>query len=620
MDDVAQARGVPVRLVDDDALLVSKFERLSATSLIQYQACPRSWYHRRVEFLRGPQVPAMMRGHIVENTVCRVFRESPVLVAADADWSILTSPLDADERPDRFTPDRFPAPNLESSDGCDSIEDLRAWAHARADIHLPAVKAAHIEEFEDNPMSVGSGDDLDDGMMESMVKATLDLHLEEVEKCLAANGGPNLTSFREGARAEWPAPDGFPHDWAQPHPSANEGDCTLMEAWEIARPWFVDPDAGTFSLGATHPEHWFWGEYDFVYDWDGRVSIVDLKAAMGDNDRSAGYVQQLEIYAWLWWETHDRQSRVEDLRLWYAGPPTSKSIPAPNEERLKEIDEQLRDAYSLLFKNRSESIEDFPMEPSPMQLFEAGGVSIGIDEDPKKRCLTCDHRSICPNGDDRAGLPSMEKLAHAGRNFPITASVDLVTRVDICGEVTGMLTPIKDGEGGIEIKFFLQQGVDRIKVSNAFIPKPRDITRRIRNGVHIRIKGGRPTEWNLTPSVELDDQSEVEIIEPEDADGESIVGLVTAGSVVGRVMTIRDTTWQKHRTGSGKPKWRFTMQDAKGQIDVVAYSFAVPPSARSVRPGDDIAVLNGVYSEFFGRREIKFQKNTRLAILARAAD
>jgi hypothetical protein len=62
------------------------------------------------------------------------------------------------------------------------------------------------------------------------------------------------------------------------------------------------------------------------------------------------------------------------------------------------------------------------------------------------------------------------------------------------------------------------------------------------------------------------------------------------------------------------------MQDAKGQIDVVAYSFAVPPSARSVRPGDDIAVLNGVYSEFFGRREIKFQKSTRLAILARAED
>ena len=89
-----------------------------------------------------------------------------------------------------------------------------------------------------------------------------------------------------------------------------------MEAWEIARPWFVAPDAGTFSLGSIHPEHWFAGEYDFVYDWDGRISIVDLKAAMGNNDRSAGYVLQLEFYAWLWWETHGRESRVENLRLW----------------------------------------------------------------------------------------------------------------------------------------------------------------------------------------------------------------------------------------------------------------------------------------------------------------
>ena len=120
--------------------------------------------------------------------------------------------------------------------------------------------------------------------------------------------------------------------------------------------------------------------------------------------------------------------------------------------------------------------------------------------------------------------------------------------------------------------------------------------------------------------MELDDLSEIEIIDPEDADGESIVGMVTAGSVVGRVMTIRDTTWQKFRSGSGKPKWRLTIQDGTGSIDIVAYAFAVPPSARSVRPGDDIAILNGVYSEFFGRPEIKFQKNTRLAILRRRED
>ena len=611
---------MPVHLVDEDSLLVSKFKRLSATSLIQYRGCPRSWYHQRVEFLRGPQVPAMMRGHIVENTVCRVLRESPLLVDDDEDWNVLESPLDDEGRPDRTHAADYKGPKLDGGEGLDSVDSLRAWARARGEIHLEEVKAQHVEEFEDNPMSIGSGEDLDDERMSSMVHTTLDFHLDEVERCLKENGGPNLAQFRTGHRPEWPAPDGFPHDWDQIHPSVGQGDCTLMEAWEIARPWFVDPDAATFSLGATHPEHWFWGEYDFVYDWDDQISIVDLKAAMGDNDRSQGYVLQLEIYAWLWWETHGRTSKVEDLRLWYAGANVAKSIPAPDEKRLKELDVELREVYEKLFTNRSENIDDYPAEPARMQQFEAGGKHTGEDSDPLARCVDCNHRSICPNGDDREGLPAFEKLQHEGRSWPITMSENLQTRIDICGEVTGLLSPQSDEDGNIQIKFNLQQGVDRVEVKNCFFPKPKRITRRIANGSHVRIKGGRPTEWNLTPSIELDDMSEIQIIDEEDADGESIVGMATAGSVVGRVMTIRDSTWQKYRTGSGKPKWRLTIQDATGSIDVVAYAFAVPPSARSVRPGDEIAILNGVYSEFFGRPEIKFQKNTRLAILSRRED
>ncbi len=611
---------MPVQIVDEDDLLVSKFKRLSATSLIQYRNCPRSWYHQRIEFLRGPQVPAMMRGHIVENTVSRVFRESPILVSVDDPWDTLQSPLDEDERPLRCIDAGYSALEIEPKGGLDSIEELRIWARKRCDVHLPHVKEIHIQEFEDNPMSIGSGDDLDDDMMLEMSYATIDFHIEEVERCLQMNGGPKLTQFRAGKRAEWPAPNGFPPNWDKPHPAATVGDCTLMEAWEISRPWFVDPDAGTFSLGTIHPEHWFWGEYDFVYDWDGGVSIVDLKAAMGDNDRSAGYVLQLEIYAWLWWVTHNRSSLVKNLRIWYAGSNLVKLVDAPDEKRLLDLDAELREAYSDLFVNRSENIEDYNTEPAPIQLFEPGGINIGESDNPLERCVDCNYRSICPNGENRSDLPGFESLQHDGRKWPITSSNNLQTRIDICGEVTGLLSPQSDEQGNIQIKFNLKQGVDRVEVKNCFFPKPKMITRRIANGAHVRIKGGRPTEWNLTPSIELDNLSEIEIINPDDADGESIVGMITAGSVVGRVMTIRDTTWQKYRSGSGKPKWRLTIQDGTGSIDIVAYAFAVPAIARSVRPGDEIAILNGVYSEFFGRPEIKFQKNTRLAILKRRGD
>ena len=543
-----------------------------------------------------------------------------MLVSETDEWDILQSPLDDENRPVRDSGDGYNAPDIQPTTGLESIESLRAWARARCDVHLPHVKQLHVEEFEDNPMSIGSGEDLDDDLMQQMAYATIDFHIEEVERCLQMNGGPKLSDFRAGVRPDWPSPDGFPYDWSLPHPAASTGDCTLMEAWEISRPWFVDPDAGTFSLGTIHPEHWFWGEYDFVYDWDGNISIIDLKAAMGDNDRSAGYVFQLEIYAWLWWQTHDRTSQVSNLRIWYAGSNQVKIIEAPDQIRLAALDTELREAYDALFVNRSENVEDYPAEPAPVQLFEAGGKHVGTSENPLERCIGCDHRSICPNGENRSGLPMLESLQHEGRNWPITPSNRLQTRIDICGEVTGLLSPQSDDQGNIQIKFNLQQGVDRVEVKNCFFPKPKRITRRISNGSHVRVKGGRPTEWNLTPSVELDDLSEIEIIDPEDADGESIVGMVTAGSVVGRVMTIRDTTWQKFRSSSGKPKWRLTIQDGAGSIDIVAYAFAVPPSARSVRPGDEIAILNGVYSEFFGRPEIKFQKNTRLAILKRRED
>ena len=173
---------MPVQIVDEEDLLGSKFKRLSATSLIQYRNCPRSWYHQRIEFLRGPQVPAMMRGHIVENTVSRVFRETPLLVSQSDAWDILETPLDDQQRPSRDSAEGYKAPSIQPREGLDSIESLRTWAQARCDIHLPMVKQIHVEVFEDNPMSIGSGADLDDDMMQKMAYATIDFHLTEVER------------------------------------------------------------------------------------------------------------------------------------------------------------------------------------------------------------------------------------------------------------------------------------------------------------------------------------------------------------------------------------------------------------------------------------------------------
>ena len=86
------------------------------------------------------------------------------------------------------------------------------------------------------------------------------------------------------------------------------------------------------------------------------------------------------------------------------------------------------------------------------------------------------------NGENRSELPNMGRLQHEGRQWPITPSNQLRTRIDICGEVTGLLSPQSDDEGNIQIKFNLQQGVDRVEVKNCYFPKPKRITRRMQMG------------------------------------------------------------------------------------------------------------------------------------------
>ena len=58
----------------------------------------------------------------------------------------------------------------------------------------------------------------------------------------------------------------------------------------------------------------------------------------------------------------------------------------------------------------------------------------------------------------------------------------LRTRIDICGEVTGLLSPQSDEEGDIQIKFNLQQG-GPCRSENCFSRSP--------NGLRVELQMGR---------------------------------------------------------------------------------------------------------------------------------
>ena len=197
---------------------------------------------------------------------------------------------------------------------------------------------------------------------------------------------------------------------------SSSSEIKLIEAWEISRPWFVDPDAANFSLNSIHPDFWFQGEYDLVYRWNGKIKIVDLKASLGKGDRSGDYVKQLRMYAMLWWVTHGKEEMVDGLEVWYLGANKIKIIENPTEEELESMEKELNSLWSEL-KSVDISIENFPPSPSPVRGFLEGGVK--TEPPNEKRCDRCDWNTICPGGSGNDEFPDNKSFNIPGNITPI---------------------------------------------------------------------------------------------------------------------------------------------------------------------------------------------------------
>ena len=375
---------MPVRSADPETDEVGRFNRLSASQANTWEDCPRLWYYQNKMRLKFPQTPPLFLGRAVEECVCRVLMESPGLVFASAPLDVMKNgadnllPLFDDELPN----------------------DFFEWCDARVSVHWPKIRDEMHQEWSKDARKSGNWHDYDMDVYRKMCVTALKMHMDEVIDCKNNISESELSEWRDGKRFAIPAPDGRENHGS--HPLARTGACTLVEAWEIARPWFVDPDAPQFSLNAVHPEHWFQGEYDLVYRHGGRIRIMDLKASRGGGDRSGNYVEQLRIYAMLWSITHGGQI-PQSLEVWYLGVGVRKHVPIPNAEEIDVLEQKLNDLWHEI-KGSEVTIEDCPPIPRAMRGFGEGGVKI---EDPEEtRCSTCDWSGLCPNGTGDDDLPS----------------------------------------------------------------------------------------------------------------------------------------------------------------------------------------------------------------------
>ena len=429
---------MPATIVDQDNDVVGPYNRLSASQVNSFQSCPRLWFYEKNLHFKFPQVPVLFVGRAVEDAFCRMLRESPGLISSNASHDTISRiPLDGNGQPDRNSDEVWPSQRiLPLPDKLlpKSISDIRDWAISRIDAHLPVSLEEMRIEWNKDERKAGDWSDVDPNYCREMCINGIDMHLKELESCMENIDENTLKLWRNGHREEWPSPDGFGFSLEGTHPLANNSKITLLEAWEISRPWFVDPDAANFSLNAIHPDFWFQGEYDLVYRWNGRIKIVDLKASLGKGDRSGDYVKQLRMYAMLWWVTHEKEELVSDLEVWYLGANKVKIIDNPTESELEELEKELKLLWKEL-KSVDISIENFPPSPSPVRGFLEGGVK--TDPPSEKRCDRCDWSKICPGGSGNDEFPADKSFTVPGNITPIevTPINDLDPRLTIVCDV-----------------------------------------------------------------------------------------------------------------------------------------------------------------------------------------
>ncbi len=493
----------------------------------------------------------------------------------------------------------------------DDRKALESWAMSRVDVHFDSCWDAAVADWESAPNRSGSVADADPEEALEMVRAGIRMHLDQVETCLKAGGGPKFSEWRAGGmRGQWPAPDGFPRVWIERHPAARDsGDITWFEAWEVARPWFVDPDAGQWKQTTSHPDEWFQGEYDMVYDWTGAIRIIDLKASIGRGDRSGSYIDQLRLYCWLWWETHGRADEVEALEIWYLGTGSVKDVPRPTQDELLGLSEELEALYGRIHA-RDPTIDECPPEPAPLRYFDEGGVpsQTPIDPDPRARCRRCELRGVCEGSEHDLELPLERSIERFGHNWPVTPLGEIVTRVNVVGDVSGLRGPNLAADGSVELSFILQEGYDRAKVRPSRYGTPRQVTRSIANGSRVRIENAMASVWKGEVVLDIDDKSSVAIA--DESDSAPIVDIETKVNAIGRVWSVN-----AFPDGEGVTRWSVTMVDQTGSAGVVAFRHFIPLAAAGVTRGDEIAILNGEIGEFNGQPQVRIGPGGRLVIL-----
>ena len=300
--------------------------RLSASSLTKYLRCPKQFFLGNKLGLSSPKSIYQILGIVLEDSICSILMRRPVSI--------------------------------------NSLEGLREWCYNLADEEAKHCFQLGKENWDSTiwQNTEQSWEDVDVEELSRKIKNGLSLFLEEVQKCYNSNGGPYLEQFRKGESPynipspAWGEEPIFPiadkvrnfgmRSWSKDEPITwkKGGEPVAWgEAWEIARPWVKDPRVHQ-PQRLFHPDGWAAGELDLVLRWDGNIRLIDIKSGNPSSKFSESLIHQLNFYAWLWHETHEKQI-VDGIEGWYLDNSVRTQYEVPSDLEMTKLGKKYKNIH-----------------------------------------------------------------------------------------------------------------------------------------------------------------------------------------------------------------------------------------------------------------------------------
>jgi len=143
-----------------------------------------------------------------------------------------------------------------------------------------------------------------------------------------------------------------------------------------------------------------------------------------------------------------------------------------------------------------------------------------------------------------------------------------------------------------------------VTVKNAWNTAPTNITRSLRKGARVRVRGGLPSLWRGKTEISIDQYASIEISKGPESTDSDIIDIHPRVNVIGRVWSVES---QKGPLPDGtySDRWSITMIDKSGVINVIGFKMNVPDTSSGVNRGDIIAIINAEPGEFAKRKQVK---------------